>query len=351
MKKLGTVLLATLMIASMASAVVSAAGLVFTDDFSSGNFSKWSNLAIEEGDKADTECSGKATIANSTLTIKNFDPVGSFFYLSPKNIKTKNFTVSMKVKSNTLNDGWIGFSVRKETNDRYNGSTNILFTYRLSTEGSWLGALRGYAGSVADMSSKLTEKQSFTGDLLQYHVFKLVVKDTVFTAYVDDMKIGVLTYDKAATNAAGFMSINACMADVSIKDFKLETEDGVVVSGPTPLPTTATSTSTSTAPTVTNAPGTSSTSKISGATPSVSNGTDSSTGDSSITGSESNSTDSNNSSNESKNSSAITNSSKTSSTSSTGTGSGFPTVPVIIAVVAVLVVGGGIFAYFKFIKK
>ncbi len=357
MKKSSILLLVAMMIASISSVTVNAAGLVFTDNFASGNFSKWTNLAIEKGDKADTECAGKATIANSTLTIKNFDPVGSFFYLSPKNIKTKNFTVSMKVKSNSLHDGWIGFSVRKETNDRYNGSNNVLFTYRLNSEGSWLGALRGYSGSITSLDTKVTDKATFTGDLTQYHVFKLVVKDTTYTAYIDDMKLGTLVYDKLLINTAGYMSINACLADIAIKDFSLQTEDGVVVTPPTSSVVSSSVVSSTVG-------GTSSTAgNSSKATSNVNNSSNSTIATSNSTGNSDvqNSTDTSMSTDSTEVSSdvesVVSESSETSNTESNSQNSdgtttgGFPTIPVIIAAAAVLLIGGGLFAYLKFVKK
>lgn len=351
MKRTGIVLLAVVMVVSIAGAAVSAAGLTFTDNFSSGNLSKWTNLAIEQGDKADTECAGKATVSNNTLNIKNFDPVGSFFYLAPKNIKTKNFTVSMKVKSNSIHDGWVGFSVRKETNDRYNGSNNILLTYRLNEEGSWFDANRGYAGSIASLTSKITEKTSFTGNLTQYHVFKLVVKDTLFTGYIDDVKVGVLTYTKLAT--AGYISINACLADISIQDFKLETEDGVIdgVSSTSSSSSSSKSSSvsagskSSTAVSSTTSTGTQSTVSSSDG---ISNGKSTA---------ESLSNDSNTSSSDESASTAIssaesTNSSASSSASTSGSDTPkSPVLPIVIAVAAVAVIGGGIYIYIKKIKK
>jgi len=99
MKKMISMVLALLLTTVLFGSSLAAAGLVFTDDFSSGNFSKWTNRAIELGDQADTECAGKSTISGGSLNINNVDPVGSFYYLSPKNITTKNFTVSMKVKA------------------------------------------------------------------------------------------------------------------------------------------------------------------------------------------------------------------------------------------------------------
>ncbi len=365
MKKRTLFLLVIFMTTILISSLVNAAGLTFTDDFSSGNFSKWTNLAIEEGDAADTECAGKATIANNTLTIKNYDPIGSFFYLAPKGIKTKNFTVSMKAKANSIHDGWIGFSIRKETNDRYNGTNNIMIYFRHNSEGSWVAATRGYYGSVIDINANFTEQTTFTGDLSAYNTYKVVAKDSTFTAYINDVKVGVLVYDKSATNNPGYVSINAAVADVSIQNFKLETEDGTMDSTPTPEVTNTPLPTATKAPTAGPTTGTSQSSSQSSSSDSSQTSSESEDSSESQNGDESSQESSVESSGETSESNEIsetesdsaqseTSDSQVSSESddkdNTDNEDKFPIALVVI--LGVLVLGGaGAFAYFKFIKK
>lgn len=83
-----------------------AAKTVFSDDFSSGKFDKWTNPAIDnDPDRKDTECEGVAQIKGGAMAIENISKTGSFFYIGAKGVNMLDFTITLKVKANQFKDG------------------------------------------------------------------------------------------------------------------------------------------------------------------------------------------------------------------------------------------------------
>jgi len=205
------------------------AATTFTEDFSSGKFTKWTNGHLDDDPKTpdDKETIDVATIEKGQLHINNKDTGGSFFYMAPKGIKAKNFTISMKVKSLDFNGSWVGFSVRKDENDRYNGSNNILNTFSFNEKGIVYQAYRGYpgGGGVVSLKKNTSKTAVFTTKIKEWHTYKLVAKDDTFTASIDGKVVGVLKYDNAKVQNKGYISINACVANVLIDDVKVTVDD------------------------------------------------------------------------------------------------------------------------------
>lgn len=227
-------LAATLGLAGSASA----ANQVFTDDFSSGDFSKWTNGHLDNDPDTvdDAEVIGVAEIKDGQMHVENKSTGGSFFYIAPKDIKAKNFTISMKVKSLDFTGSWIGFSVRKDTNDRYNGSNNVLHTFKFEETAISYQAYRGYPGGagVVALTKNTSEAAVFTDKVDDWHTYKLVVKDNIYTAYVDDQIVGVVDYSNKKIDVAGYISINVCVGDVLIDDVRVEVQDGDAAAGGAP---------------------------------------------------------------------------------------------------------------------
>lgn len=199
----------------------------FIEDFS-GDFSKLTNGHLDNDPNTpdDKECIDVAKIENGALHINNKPIGGSFFYIAPKDIKAKNFTVSAKVKALSLDDSWVGFSIRKDVNDRFNGCNNVLITFRLTPDGAVFDANRGYPGGsgVIGLKKKISNPAVFTGNLKEFHTYKIVAKDNLFSAFIDDQPVGVLNYDKLMD--AGYISLNACVVDIIVDDFTVVVEDG-----------------------------------------------------------------------------------------------------------------------------
>jgi|GEM_PF-2552345 hypothetical protein len=209
-------------------AVNANAAVVFTEDFSSGTFDKWTNAVLDDDpDTDDKELVDVAKIENGMLYINNKATGGSFFYIAPKDIKAKNFTISMRAKSLDFSGSWIGFSVRKDTNERFNGSNNVLHTFIMNETGIAFHAYRGYpgGGGVVSLAKQTTQNEPFTNNIEDWHTYTLIVKDNLFTAMVDDQIVGVVDYSNNRINEAGYISINVCIGEVYIDDVQLEVHD------------------------------------------------------------------------------------------------------------------------------
>ena len=275
LKKLLSCLAAITILTSSAAMMSSAATPIFSDDFSSGTYSKWTNPTIANDPSAkDTECEGVAAMTNGVMTINNVPKGGSFFYIAAKDIKLKNFTITMKVKVNQFNDGWLGVSFRKDVNDRYNGCNNNMVTLRLQVDKSV--ASQGYRGYPGTPPANLTNAvdTSYKGDVSGYLNWRLDVKDSSYKSYVNDQLVGEWTYTKNANE--GFISINACLFDGAVDDVVItDVQDGVVAT--TAGNTTATTKGNTATTTKNNGVTTSASSNVTTGTTSTVTGAESST--------------------------------------------------------------------------
>ena len=229
MKKLSLIATALLLLLAFAAVPASAAKVVFTEDFSSGDFSKWTNGHLDDDPETpdDAEVIDVAVIKDGQLHISNKETGGSFFYIAPKDVKAKNFKISMKVKSLDFSESWVGFSVRKDVNDRYNGSNNVLHTFIFNEAGIAYHPHRGYpgGGGVISLAKNTTNNEPFTKDIKDWHTYTLIAKDNLFTAMIDDQVVGELDYGNAKVQNAGYISINLCVGSVIIDDVTVEVHD------------------------------------------------------------------------------------------------------------------------------
>ena len=260
----------------------------FTDNFdsySTGGFieddpairKNWENelMLNIDGDAtaaADAECKGVAKIiedptggaaGNKVLHIKNYDPIGSFFYMAPKGLRVQNFELSFKMYSvRSDKEPWIGISARKDSNVRYNGCNNMLMNMKMVKDASKdparevmpLSIFRGYAGAgnPQDKTSQLDTYGSkedpgntvsnYNGDEYQagknllntwitvkYTVVKEGAK-TKYSGYVitgdgTETRLGTLEYSSKSVDGYGFVSLNACICDIYVDDFQVKNLD------------------------------------------------------------------------------------------------------------------------------
>ncbi|WP_214626625.1 family 16 glycoside hydrolase [Paenibacillus agaridevorans] len=234
-------MLAGLLLASTLGMVspANAANQTFTEDFASGDFSQWTNGHLDDDPETvdDDEVIGVAEIKDEMMHVNNKATGGSFFYIAPKDITAKNFTISMRAKSLDFTGSWIGFSVRKDTNDRYNGSNNVLHAFKFEESAISFQAYRGYPGGagVVALTKNTTQSATFADKVDDWHTYKLVAEDNIFTAYVDDQVVGVVDYSNKKIDFAGYISINVCVGDVMIDDVSVEVQDDEAAAGGEPL--------------------------------------------------------------------------------------------------------------------
>lgn len=221
-KKFLSCFTAVMVMAASVSIMSSAEGkTVFSDNFSSGNFSKWSNPPLDNDPaRKDTECENVAKIKDGAMAINNYATGGSFFYIGAKDIKMLNFTMTMKVKSNRFDDSWMGVSFRKDLNDRFNGCNNNIMALRFQGDKSVAAQMyRGYPGSAPALLTNAIEvpyKQDTSGWLS----WRLEVNGSSFKSFVNGQQIGEWTYTKNANE--GYISVNACVFDGAVDDVVIQ---------------------------------------------------------------------------------------------------------------------------------
>lgn len=218
-KKCAAALFALLMIMVIVLPV-SAETTTFTDDFSSGTFDKWTNPAIDNvAGIVDTDTNGVAKMVDGVMELDNAATNGSFFYIGVKNLKTLNFTLTMKVRVDQFNDGWLGVSFRKDFNDRYNACNNNMVTLRAQSDKKLaFQGYRGYAGSAVLLNNSVSGGYVME-EGTEWVVWKLEVQDSKWRSYINDELFGEWYYTKNQNE--GYISINACLFDGAVDDVEI----------------------------------------------------------------------------------------------------------------------------------
>jgi hypothetical protein len=225
MKKLLTLMLATVFALSLFAGLnVSAATKTFTENFnSSWDWTKWANANNDEGEGNDDPKLdlNDFIISGGQLHMNTLATNNSFLYLMPRLGKTNKFTITWKMKSNVTNDSWIGVSVLKDTNDRFNGCNNMLVFFRMQPGAIAVQFDRGYpgGGGTVTQNSKMVGPGTVSADPKQWQNYKLEYNAGVYKAYVGNELLGTLNYDKLKN--PGYISLNSCIADVVIDDFSV----------------------------------------------------------------------------------------------------------------------------------
>ena len=230
LKKYAVMLCALLMLLSIALPA-SADSVVFTEDFSSGTYDKWTNPTIDNiAGIEDGDTKGVTTIKDGVMEIDNAATNGSFFYIGMKNVKMLNFTVTMKVRADLFNDGWLALSFRKDFNDRYNACNNNFIALRAQTDNKYvLQGYRGYAGSAVLLQNKVSGGYP-AEEAGEWITWKIEVNGEKWYSYINDELMGEWYYTKNQNE--GYISINACLFDGAVDDIVV-TGDAAVVTPPT----------------------------------------------------------------------------------------------------------------------
>lgn len=163
---------------------------------------------------------------------------GNFFCIGIKDLRALNFTMTLKVKVNKFNDGWLGVSFRKDFNDRFNACNNNMLTLRFQPDKS-IGSqgYRGYTGGSSPVTLANAKETAYRGDVSGWLNWKIEVNGAVFKSYVNDQLLGEWHYTKNANE--GFISINACLFDGAVDDVAITAEG--VTAPPTQTPATSAS--------------------------------------------------------------------------------------------------------------
>jgi len=224
MKKAFILLIVAVLVGSLFTLPASAATeKTFFDDFSNG-LSKWSHANNDDNPDNDDKAldpNKSYKVENGQLHIDAAYDQNSFLYLTAEGVKAAEFVISWKMKANITSDSWVGVSVLKDSKDRFNGCNNVLCYFRFSDSGVAFQVGRGYpgGGGVVDLTTKMQGVGLLKVNPKEFHTYQVEYKGGVFKASIDGVEIGVLEYNKLKN--PGFISLNACIADVLVDDFKI----------------------------------------------------------------------------------------------------------------------------------
>ncbi len=240
----------------------------FTDDFQSYELGKaedqqavkdvWTNDGWSGENLNPTDINNVATIKQEgTNKYLNLKYQGSFFYMSPKNFRAKEFDFSFKMRSNSFEDAWVGINMRKEYRDiRYNGGTGLMIYFRsvytvdkndqIVGEAITVEALRGGSLSTTDLTGLMEGEKAVRYNYPEGEApnpneqlkgrwldIKITVRDTtnkneaLYEVFIDDVKYASLIYARSSLNVSGYFGLHACMSDVDIDDVHIVSYDAV----------------------------------------------------------------------------------------------------------------------------
>jgi hypothetical protein len=287
MKKISILLIALILSVTMSFNIftVSAETVDDTPDFSD-NFDSYSTEGYIEDDTSfaenwenekilynggdalaanDAECTGKAKIiddptsgavsGNKVLFIDTKTDNSSFFYVGVKNLRLKEFEMTYKVYVEDAN-GWFGTAVRKTTNVRFNGTSNMMLTYQVNQTGQTFAYIpyRNYGASGAPLiqTENMTTYDETTGSNLNFakcepfeNLFynnwitvKTSVKfnsETNKTDYKTELTdkngvvydLGTLPYKSTSTEIYGYVSFVSCVNKAYYDDVQITNLDTV----------------------------------------------------------------------------------------------------------------------------
>lgn len=215
----------------------------------------WENNVLKDGDPVnmDSHIFDVAKIAyengqsgNKVMALNNTGAANTFFYIGPKgDYRVKNFTVEFRVKF--LTEGvqertWLGISLRKKAQVHYTGTNNLLFVIQRYVDTNQITAhnyaifdggeptdlnnMRDlYGDKLALTSSTYAVPGGQAGQDLPWVTYKLVANGNNYKMYVDDFMVSDCTFSATKYDYFGYLSLNCCIANVLIDDFKVTVQD------------------------------------------------------------------------------------------------------------------------------
>lgn len=227
----------------------------FDEDFESytveGNVSelgtKWTNAWFTHmGDFDEIACDDShfkvvadpEDSSNKVLYIDTETSNESFYYLTIKDLKVKNFELTYRyyLDYGSVESPWFGITCRKPIDGRYNGVTNVLLTTR-----AWGPNTLGFQSyrSVEDSFASVDIKgHDLEGNEIApygngetapvHHTWvnvKISVVDSLFKIFINDNLIGCSEITKKTAQNYGYVSFVSCVEKCMIDDVHLENLD------------------------------------------------------------------------------------------------------------------------------
>ena len=179
---------------------------------------------------------------NKVLHIDTASDNESFFYITMKDIYTKDFRLSydfMHVSSTKV--PWAGFNFRKPVDGRYNGVTNVMAVLRCWSDDNYgTQFYRSVDTSFVDLTSSVVGPNQepggvgwneviggddFEGCVNTWLHVTIEALDTKFSISITGHLLAEVTVTKKTANNYGFVSIVNCVADCYYDNIHLENLD------------------------------------------------------------------------------------------------------------------------------
>ncbi len=214
---------------------------------------RWENNVFNKGESVgmDSHVRQKAKIeyengtdGNKVMHLDNTTGTDSFFYMGPRgDYRVKNFTVEFKLKF--LAEGvpdrtWVGINFRKKSNVHYTGTQGLLFYVQRYRDSA---VVTSHAEMCMGGSTSTLEELTLYGDRLSvtkdhyavsggkaeedlpWITVRFEAEDKTYRIYVNDALTLTCNFDVTLYDYYGYLSLNACRANVLVDDFTVTVND------------------------------------------------------------------------------------------------------------------------------
>ena len=175
---------------------------------------------------------------NKVLRVDTASHNESFFYLTMKDIYTKNFKLSYDLYQTVPVNAWTGFNFRKPVDGRYNGVTNVMMvvrswdsdnfgvqTYR-SVDASFMNVeMTNEAGDGEATPYNASSFEDFEGAVNTWLKVEMSVIDEEFSISINGHVLGKTTLTKKTAQNYGYVSLVSCISDAYYDNIHLENLD------------------------------------------------------------------------------------------------------------------------------
>ena len=175
---------------------------------------------------------------NKCLFIDTATSNESFFFLTLKDVYTKNFELSYRYyHDHTGESPWFGINCRKPDDGRYNGVTNVMLTHRAwGADNLGFQSYRSVNDSFTPVDTKYEDENGIgvsygnIDDAPVNHNWinvKVVVQDSDFSMYINDTLLGHSEITKKSAQNPGYVSFVSCVNKCYIDDVHFVNKDEV----------------------------------------------------------------------------------------------------------------------------
>ena len=168
---------------------------------------------------------------NKVLRVRSINTDDYYYFLSPENLKLKNFEITFKVwfVDTNIKNGWVSVACRKETNDKYDSTKCALLT--LNDNANKRDAMEyqplTFNGEIKNVMTNSENGINYgidkTFSYETWYNVRIIVQDNAYTAYFDGKDLGT-GYSDDLTDG-GYISLNVGQNEVFIDDVVIKNQE------------------------------------------------------------------------------------------------------------------------------